>query len=94
MPTPLALNVVSALPVENAARLLEPEPDPASIVKASGAQPPLGACHDSVTEEPATAAVKAVGGLGALAQPPEIVTVIPLDGALVPLGLRARTRTK
>ena len=85
--------MVAAFPVEIEARLLSPGADPASITYDVGAQPLLGACNVNVTAAPLTAATSPPGEPGALGQPPATETMISLDGPLVPLPLRARTRS-
>ena len=92
---PPALNVVAGDPVEKLARLLAPEADPASIWNALTTQPLVGACQFNATPLPETVAARPLGGFGEPTHPfTPTVTTISFDGLLVPLELRARTRTK
>src|SRR5437870_156360 len=89
-------NVVAALPIENAARSLEPDAEPASRTYAVARQLPLSACQLNVTAPPLTDETSPLGGAGAPVQVPPAPTVrtISFDGALVPAAVRARTRMK
>jgi hypothetical protein len=76
------------------ARFVNPGPEPASRIYDEASQPPAGACHASVTDEPLTATVNPVGAPGAAAHKAGTITTVSFDDPLVPLGVRARTRTK
>ena len=94
--TPLAESVVEELPVGTVARLVNPELEPASRMYDVAAHPPAGACHARVMDVPFTVDVSPVGASGGVAHVSTLrtVTVVSLDAPLVPLALRARTRTK
>ena len=82
------------LPVENAARSLNPLTEPASRKYEVGTQPAAGAVHVTETFEPVAVATRLEGAAGAPAHgaaPTE--TVISEDGPLAPAPLTDRTRT-
>jgi hypothetical protein len=92
--TLVAVKVVAALPVEKLARLVNPAAEPASITYDVAAQPPEGGCQFRMTVTPVTDAVRPGGAPGGEPHTPWMATTISLEDALVPLALRARTRTK
>ena len=87
-----AMSEVAVLFVSNTMMLLLPEVVPASTMCDSGE--PEAASQLSVTIEPFFKTVRLPGAPGRLQGPGPTVTMTSFEAVLVPVGLRALTRTK